>query len=115
MDDSLGALAARAQELADSGAAAQADPAHAALLRDLQAELAKLQAARASEDPRLSFSAPAFKQAAARFSAAFRENFGREAEYALVKDHAWSAPALRKVGGEAKEEEQEKQGGAAGK
>lgn len=110
MDDSFGALAARAQELADSGAAA-ADPAQAALLRDLQAELAKLQRAKADEDPRLSFSTPAFKQASAQFAQAFRDNFGRPAEYALVKDHAWSAPALRKVGKEG--EGEGKSGGAA--
>lgn len=104
--DPLGSLAARAQELADSSGA-QADPAQAALLRDLQAELAKLKQERADEDPRLSFSTPAFKAAAAQFSSAFRDNFGRPRDYAMVKEHAWSAPALRKVGGdeEGKEEE----------
>jgi len=96
--DALGSLAARAQELADSGAA-RADPAQAALLRDLQAELEKLKAQKASEDPRLSFSTPEFRGAAAQFSAAFRDNFGREREWALVKEHEWSAPALRKVAG----------------
>jgi len=90
--DPLSSLAARAQELADSGAA-QADPAQAALLRDLQAELSKLRA-----------------QAAAQFSSAFRDNFGRPREYAMVKDHAWSAPALRKVGGGQEEGKQEPSG-----
>jgi hypothetical protein len=107
--DPLSSLAARAQELADGGAA-QADPAQAALLRDLQAELQRLRAQKADEDPRLSFSTPAFKAAAAQFSSAFRDNFGRAREYAMVKDHAWSAPALRKVGG-GEEGKQEPSGG----
>lgn len=107
--DPLSSLVARAQELADSSGA-QADPAQAALLRDLQAELAKLKQERADEDPRLSFSTPAFKAAAAQFSSAFRDNFGRVREYAMVKEHAWSAPALRKVGGGGDEEGKEEAG-----
>lgn len=106
--DPLGSLAARAQELADSSAA-QADPAQAALLRELQQELGRLRAAKADEDPRLSFSTPAFKSAAAQFASAFRDNFGRPREWALVKEHPWSRPALARTREE--EEAKEAQGG----
>ena len=57
-----------------------------------------MEAARAAEDPRLSFSTPEFKAAQRAFGAAFKGNFGRGApEWGLVKDHAWSTPALRRL------------------
>jgi hypothetical protein len=118
MDGALGSLEARAKELADRGGAAggAADPEQARLLADLQAELAKLKAASAAADPRLSFSTAEFRSAAAQFSSGFRDNFGRPREYALVKDHPWSTPALRKVGdndegGKQQEGQEEAKGG----
>jgi DNA-binding GntR family transcriptional regulator len=99
MDAALSSLEVRSKELgAAASAAAAADPEQARLLRDLQAELAQLKAtAASSSDPRMTFSTPEFRQAAQQFAAGFRENFGRAREYAMVKDHPWSRPALRKV------------------
>ena len=78
---------------------------------------------RKNEDPRLSFSTPEFKEAQRIFTDGFKvtgghcfcrlrcpaactpltrspllqKNFGKPVEWALVKDHAWSTPQLRKL------------------
>eukprot|EP00887_Chlorella_sp_A99_P007993 scaffold12.g7993.t1 len=57
----------------------------------------KLEEMRKNEDPRLSFSTPEFKEAQRAFTDGFKKNFGRPVEWAMVKDHAWSTPQLRKL------------------
>lgn len=57
----------------------------------------QLEDMRKNEDPRLSFSTPEFKEAQRTFTDAFKKNFGKPVEWALVKDYAWSTPQLRKL------------------
>ncbi|KAL4436801.1 hypothetical protein ABPG75_003940 [Micractinium tetrahymenae] len=68
-----------------------------ALLDEMRQHIKKLEEMRKNEDPRLSFSTPEFKEAQRQFTDAFKKNFGRPVEYALVKDYAWSTPQLRKL------------------
>lgn len=68
-----------------------------ALLDEMRTHLKKLEDMRKNEDPRLSFSTPEFKEAQRIFTDAFKKNFGKPVEWALVKDYAWSAPQLRKL------------------
>jgi hypothetical protein len=58
---------------------------------------AQLEDMRKNEDPRLSFSTPEFKEAQRAFTDGFKKNFGKPVEWALVKDHPWSTPQLRKL------------------
>ncbi|KAG1674393.1 hypothetical protein FOA52_012919 [Chlamydomonas sp. UWO 241] len=57
----------------------------------------QLQEQRRTEDPRLSFSTPEFKEAQRQFTDGFKKNFGRPVEWALVKEHPWSTPQLRRL------------------
>ncbi|KIZ07316.1 hypothetical protein MNEG_0625 [Monoraphidium neglectum] len=68
-----------------------------ALLDEMKAQLKKLQDIKRNEDPRLSFSTPEFKEAQRAFTDAFKKNFGKPVEWALVKEYPWSAPQLRKL------------------
>ena len=67
------------------------------LLSEMREHLATLEQQKANEDPRLSFTTPAFREAQRTFAQGYKTNFGRPIEYALVKDHPWSMPALRKL------------------
>ncbi|KAL6760919.1 hypothetical protein V8C86DRAFT_3132189 [Haematococcus lacustris] len=83
------------------------------LVREMKEHLKKLQDLRRTEDPRLSFSTPEFKDAQRTFTDNFKagwlggrgskgagalgKNFGRPVEWALVQDHPWSTPQLRKL------------------
>ncbi|BDA40818.1 hypothetical protein COCOBI_01-4720 [Coccomyxa sp. Obi] len=73
------------------------DKGQQALLEEMRAHLKKLEEMRKNEDPRLSFSTPEFKEAQRIFTDNFKKNFGKPVEWALVKDHAWSTPQLRKL------------------
>lgn len=48
------------------------------------------------EDPRMSFCTPEFREAQRVFTENLKKNFGRPIEWAMVKDHPWSTPQLRK-------------------
>eukprot|EP00878_Enallax_costatus_P017447 GHUV01018327.1.p1 GENE.GHUV01018327.1~~GHUV01018327.1.p1 ORF type:complete len:108 (+),score=38.66 GHUV01018327.1:457-780(+) len=94
-----------AQKLADFER--QADPndkEQQALLEEMRHHLKKLQDLKRNEDPRLSFCTPEFKEAQRTFTEAFKKNFGRPVEWALVKEYPWSTPQLRRI---ANAEEQE--------
>eukprot|EP00890_Picochlorum_soloecismus_P006127 jgi/Picsp_1/6515/NSC_03859-R1_protein len=67
------------------------------LLEEMRQHIKKLEDMRKNEDPRLSFSTPEFKEAQRTFTEAFKKNFGKPVEWALVKDYAWSTPQLRKL------------------
>ncbi|KAI8102684.1 hypothetical protein M9434_005483 [Picochlorum sp. BPE23] len=67
------------------------------LLDEMRQHIKKLEDMRKNEDPRLSFSTPEFKEAQRTFTDAFKKNFGKPVEWALVKDYAWSTPQLRKL------------------
>ncbi|KAF5831592.1 hypothetical protein DUNSADRAFT_12926 [Dunaliella salina] len=67
------------------------------LVSEMRAHLKKLQDMRQTEDPRLSFSTPEFKEAQRVFTDNFKKNFGRPVEWQLVQDYPWSTPVLRKV------------------
>ena len=77
--------------------AAQADPNQQAELEQMRARIAQLQEQRRTEDPRLSFSTPEFKEAQRIFTDGFRRNFGRPVEWAMVKEYPWSTPQLRRL------------------
>ncbi|KAI8476562.1 MAG: hypothetical protein J3K34DRAFT_241572, partial [Monoraphidium minutum] len=80
---------------------ARADPNDreaAALLDEMRSQLKKLQDIKRGEDPRLSFSTPEFKEAQRAFTDAFKKNFGKPVEWAMVKEYPWSAPQLRRMG-----------------
>ncbi|KAI3425858.1 hypothetical protein D9Q98_007832 [Chlorella vulgaris] len=71
-----------------------------ALLDEMRQHIKKassLEEMRKNEDPRLSFSTPEFREAQRQFTDAFKKNFGKPVEWALVKDYEWSTPALRKL------------------
>eukprot|EP01025_Chloroclados_australasicus_P060866 TRINITY_DN7878_c0_g1_i1.p1 TRINITY_DN7878_c0_g1~~TRINITY_DN7878_c0_g1_i1.p1 ORF type:complete len:115 (-),score=10.21 TRINITY_DN7878_c0_g1_i1:177-521(-) len=68
-----------------------------ALLEEMRAQVKKLEELTKNEDPRLSFTTPEFKEAQRIFSENLKKNFGRPIEYAMVKDHPWSTPRLRKL------------------
>lgn len=76
------------------------DREQSSLLAEMRQHLHKLQSARASEDPRLSFSTPEFKEAQRTFTENFKKNFGRPTEYVMVKEYPWSTPQLRRRGPE---------------
>merc|ERR1711988_316967 len=73
------------------------DPQQAALLDEMKKHVEKLSEMRKNEDPRVSFSTPEFKKAQRTFQDNFKKNFGRPVEWAMVKEHPWSTPQLRKI------------------
>ncbi|CAG9463670.1 unnamed protein product [Pedinophyceae sp. YPF-701] len=68
-----------------------------ALLTEMREHIQKLEKQQRFEDPRLSFATPEFREAQRHFTDAFKKNFNRPVEYAMVKDFPWSTPALRKL------------------
>eukprot|EP01024_Parvocaulis_polyphysoides_P048891 TRINITY_DN468_c0_g2_i5.p3 TRINITY_DN468_c0_g2~~TRINITY_DN468_c0_g2_i5.p3 ORF type:complete len:123 (-),score=17.94 TRINITY_DN468_c0_g2_i5:818-1162(-) len=67
------------------------------LLEEMRAQVKKLEELTKNEDPRISFTTPEFKEAQRVFSENLKKNFGKPIEYAMVKDHPWSTPQLRKL------------------
>ena len=67
-----------------------------ALLEEMRQHIAQLEKAQKFEDPRMSFCTPEFRDAQRVFTDNLKKNFGRPIEWALVKDHAWSTPQMRK-------------------
>jgi len=61
----------------EARAGAAASPEAAALLAEMRAHVAKLDAAARDEDPRLSFSTPEFKEAQRTFTDGFKVGRGR--------------------------------------